>query len=149
MSLGTFHSSAGPKISALFKGPAGQNPDVTNLAPEHEIQRIDEAREYYTSELPIFLIDSKSKQRSTVNNAYLAVESLTGAAGARVLVTTRSWCNQNVYQTIDLNKKRIIVKLFRGGPKGGFYRRWMGVIDGFEKQPIAFPINEKKQVRES
>lgn len=141
--------SAGPKISALFKGPAGQNPDITRLPPEHEIQLIDEAREYYTSELPIFLIDSKSRQKSTVSNACLALEGQTGAYGERVSVTTRSWCDQNFYQTIDLNKQRIIVKMFKGGPKGCFYRRWLGVIDGFEKQPIAFPVTGGKQVKES
>lgn len=63
-------------------------------------------------------------------------------------VTTRFWCDQHVYQTIDLNKQRIIVKFFKGVPGGGFYRRWMGVIEGFEKQPIAFPVSGGKQVRE-
>lgn len=146
MPRGTPTISSGPKISALFKGPGGQNPDTTRLPPEHEIQRIDEAREYYTSELPIFLIDSKSRQKTTVNNACLALEGQTGAYGDRVSVTTRFWCDQHVYQTIDLNKQRIIVKFFKGGPRGAFYRRWMGVIEGFEKQPIAFPITGGKQV---
>lgn len=142
-------TSTGPKISALFKGPAGQNLDLTKLAPEHAIHLIDEAREYYTSELPNFLADSRCKQKSEVNYASLALEGHSGAPGDRVSVTTRAWCSRNVYQTIDLNKQRIIVKLFRGGSRGGFYRRWMGVIDGFEKQPIAFAVNSTRQVRES
>lgn len=141
-------TSIGPKISTLFKGPAGQNPDLTNLPPEHEIHLIDEARDYYTSELPIFLVDTKGKQKSEVNYACLALEGHSGAPGDRVSVTTRAWCNRNVYQTIDLNKQRIIVKLFKGGPRGSFYRRWMGIIDGFEKPPIAFAANSGGQVRE-
>lgn len=140
-----------PKICALFKGPGGQNPDLTNLPPEHEIHLIDEAREYYTSERPIFLVDdSKSKlKKPTVSYACLALPGQMGASGAtRVSVTTRAWCNESVYQTIDLNRKRIIVKSFKGGPRGYFYRRWMGVIDGFEKPPIAYAVNAKRSVSE-
>lgn len=136
------------KISALFKDPDGQNLDLTDLPPEHEIYLIDEAREYYTSEPPIFLADTRNKQKSTVNKACLALEGHSGALGSRVSVTTRAWCNRNVYQTIDLNKQRIIVKLFKGGPRGVFYRRWMGVIAGFEKQPIAFAVSEVREARE-
>lgn len=149
MPRGLLTTSAGPKISSLFKSATSQNLDLTNLPPEHEIHLIDEAREYYTSELPVFLADTKSKQKSIVNYACLALEGHSGAPGDRVSVITRAWCNRNVYQTIDLNKQRIIVKLFKGGPRGGFYRRWMGVIDGFEKQPIAFAVNGGRQVRES
>lgn len=138
----------GQKISALFKCPPGLELDLTDLSPEHEIHLIDEAREHYTSETPIFLADTKNKPKSTVNKAYLALEGHSGALGTKVSVTTREWCNQNVYQTIDLNKQRIIVKLFKGGPRGCFYRRWMGVIDGFEKPPIAFAINEMKEAKE-
>lgn len=146
----TTTKSAVPKISALYKGPDGQKPDLTNLPPEHEIHLIDEAREYYTSERPIFLVDdSKNKlKKPTVNYACLAIPGQMGASGARVSVITRAWCNERVYQTIDLNRKRIIVKLFKGGPRGCFYRRWMGVIDGFEKPPIAYAVNVRRSVSE-
>ena len=139
----------GQKISALFKGLAGQNLDLTELSPEHGIHLIDEAREYYTSEPPVFLLDTKNKQKSMVSKACLALEGQAGPPGNRVSVTTRAWCNRNSYQTVDLNKQRIIVKLYKGGPRGGFYRRWMGVLAGFEKQPIAFAINEVREARES
>lgn len=139
-----------PKISALFKGLGGQNPDLTNLPPEHEVHLIDEAREYYTSERPIFLVDdTKNKlKKPTVSYAFPALPGQMGASGARMSVTTRAWCNESVYQTIDLNRKRIIVKLFKGGPRGCFYRRWMGVIDGFEKPPIAYAVDARRSVSE-
>lgn len=137
-----------PPVSALLKGPAGQNPDLGELPQEHEIRLIDEARGYYTSDRPIFLADNQ-KTAGTVNKACLAFEGHTGAPGAGVSVTTRVWSKRGgVYQTIDLNGERVIVKLFRGGPRGGFYRRWMGVIAGFEKPPIAFSFNEAKEARE-
>lgn len=139
----------GHKISALLKGSAGQNPDLTELPQEHEIHLLDAAREYYTSDPPVFLSE-RPKSAGSVNQASLASEGHVGAPGVRVSVTTRAWSNRGgAYQTIDLNGERVIVKLFRGGPRGGFYRRWMGVIAGFEKQPIAFAFNEAREAREA
>lgn len=142
-------TTSGQKISALLKGPAGKNPDLSELPQEHEIYLIDEAREYYTSDPPVFLSDNQ-RSAGTVNKAWLASEGHTGASGVRISVTTRAWSKRGgVYQTIDLNRERVIVKMFRGGPRGGFYRRWMGVVAGFEKPMIAYACNEAREAREA
>lgn len=118
-----------------------------NTSPGREIELIEAAREYYTSDPPPFLSDFQ-KPAGLVNKAFLASEG-TRALGPRVSVMTRAWSSRSVYQTIDLDGKREIVKLLKGGPRGCFYRRWMGVIAGFEKQPIAYPVNEAREAREA
>ncbi len=121
--------------------PEGQDPDLTELPFEQEVDLLDEAMEYYTSDSPIFLQDiTQQKKPGTVTHALFAKDG--SAAGRKVALTTRVWGSRGVYQTLDINGQRVIIKGFKGGPRGWIYRRWMGVLQGFEKQPIAVAIKE-------
>ncbi len=117
---------------------------MTELPIEREADLLSEAVEYYLTLEPPFLQKfCQRKEPGAVTPAFLATDGQKGALGPEVALITRAWESRGVYQTLDINGQRLIVKQFVGGPRGGFYRRWMGISKDFGKPPIAFPINQK------
>jgi hypothetical protein len=53
----------------------------------------------------------------------------------------RTWNDLHAFWTLDLNEERLIVKSFSGGPYGGSrFRVWIGIMEGFQDQPVALSI---------
>ncbi|KAL8759620.1 MAG: hypothetical protein Q9184_003562 [Pyrenodesmia sp. 2 TL-2023] len=112
-------------------------------------QQIQEACDHYAaSEKPGFALN-RQERHPPIEMGELKDVILATAAGRRPVdpstssvfyLKAREWDERYFFWTLDLGDQRIIVKPI-GAPNigGSIYRRWLGVVQKFEKKPIAFP----------
>lgn len=105
---------------------------ATSLPDDHHIEWLAEAREMYQQNVPPFVTKQKFGVRRMVELP------LTGGhqEADKVEVVYRSWDAAHTFASIDVNDKRFIVKVFRGGATP--YRPWLGPQTGFAEKPLAF-----------
>ncbi|MCJ1468990.1 hypothetical protein MMC07_007621 [Pseudocyphellaria aurata] len=123
-----------------------KEPDTTELPVDHPITMLSEAMAYYSSDMPPFLfLDRKKNPAGSRLLVLLATNGKLKRPATGVNLLAREWGNRGLYWTADLNGERIILKSFRGGPRGGSnYRRWLGPLEGFQDYPIAFAVPNAK-----
>lgn len=123
-------------------------PDTTELPVDHPIVMLSEALAYYTSDAPPFLYgDRKKNPPGSRLYVLLATDGKLKRPAVGVNLISREWGNRGMYWTADLNGERIILKSFRGGPRGGSnYRRWLGPLEGYQEQPTAFAVPNAKSM---
>lgn len=131
--------------------PPAQNhdskePDTTELPVDHPIKMLSEAFAYYNSDIPPFLyLDRKKNPGGSRLHVLLATNGKLNRPAHGVDLTSREWGNRGLYWTADINGERIILKSFRGGPRGGCnYRRWLGPTEGFQEYATAFAVPNAK-----
>ena len=133
--------------SSLFK----ENDDILTRAVKHEELDVSplpentiplmlpEAEEHYAYSIPPFLrLNVRECTPGTRRRVRLAVNGSRANSDIEADLILKAWKGNGVYWTLDLNSQRLIVRAFRGGAGGVFYRRWDGVETGFGEEAIAF-----------
>ena len=105
---------------------------MTGLPDDHPVEWLAEAREFYQSSLPPFVTKQKFGVRRMVELPLLEGQQHAG----KVEVVYRSWDAVHTFASIDVDGKRFIVKVFRGGATP--YRPWLGPRTGFSETALAF-----------
>lgn len=125
-----------------------REPDTTELPVDHPIKLLPEALAYYNSDAPPFLYNDRKKNPAGSRlHVLLATNGKLKRPAVGVDLLSREWGNRGLYWTADLNGERIILKSFRGGPRGGSnYRRWLGPVEGFEEHAVAFAVPNAKSI---
>lgn len=123
-----------------------KEPDTTELPVDHPITMLSEAMAYYNSDAPPFIYtDRKKNPAGSRLYVLLATNGKLKKPALGVNLLAREWGNKGLYWTADINGERLILKSFRGGPRGGSnYRRWLGPLEGFQEHAIAFAVPNAK-----
>ncbi|CAD6586651.1 MAG: hypothetical protein ASARMPREDX12_002478 [Alectoria sarmentosa] len=104
----------------------------TSLPDDHPIEWLVEAREMYQTSLPPFVTKQKLGIRRMVELPLAHGQQY----AQKVEVVYRSWDVLHTFASIDVDGKRFIVKVFRGGATP--YRPWLGPQTGFSETALAF-----------
>ena len=118
-------------VSPLMDEP-DRSPTTAGLPDDHPIEWLAEARGIYQGVLPPFVTKQKVGVRRTVELPLLEGQRY----AQKVEVVYRSWDFLHTFASIDVDGKRFIVKVFRGGATP--YRPWLGPQTGFSETALAF-----------
>lgn len=105
---------------------------MTSLPDDHPIEWLAEAKDLYQASLPPFVTKQKLGVRRMVELPLLEGQQKAG----KVEVVYRVWDAVHTFASIDVDGKRYIVKVFRGGATP--YRPWLGPRTGFSETALAF-----------
>lgn len=118
------------------ESPFMEEPDhiatMTSLPDDHPVEWLTEASKIYQESLPPFVTKQKSGVRRMVERPLVHGQQY----AEKIEVVYRSWDAVHTFASIDLNGKRFIVKVFRGGATP--YRPWLGPHTGFSETALAF-----------
>ena len=132
-------AGAGRKAEEVIEnagGPLVDEPDhlgtTTDLPDDHPIEWLAEAKEMFQHSLPPFVTKQKVGVRRMVELPLAEGQQ----HAEKVQVVYRSWDAVHTFASIDVNDKRFIVKVFRGGATP--YRPWVGPHTGFSETALAY-----------
>lgn len=105
---------------------------------------ITEARDFFRETRPPFVVTGEIKSENVTRTVIIAVNG--GFPTGRqeyIDLIYHAWDDRAGFWTMEQGGKKLIVKAFRGAPKGGCtFRPWMGPENGFDN-PVAFSITRR------